>query len=304
MVVVERAATLKAGVLGCFAVALLSPALASTDYCSEVTGSGFVDINVARWGSQPLRSAAGDSLATQARELDSRWRLDPDPQHPLNLGFSWRYSIMDLPGVDTMTNGHLHRMQLPLEGRLKAQGATLIYHAAPVLAVSSNILKAPDLIDADSLQLDAGAVYQRPYSETTAWLLGLRADHRFASYRAYPVLGLCIEPTPDWTLQLALPDLRIERRIGQRLALSLFAGPAGASWHVASKDEARQSQFEYQATAIGLSAHWRFDRDFSLVLDLEQQRDRELAFRLNDNSLVETRVADSTGLRLRGIYRF
>ncbi len=288
-----------------FLILIVSPGLnAMTQYCGGEWQREYFDVNVSIGERQSLQGSTPATVAIQAREFDSRWALNSSDDEPLQAGFRWRYSIVDMQGLDAMGNGHLHGWFVPIEGRVELDGAAVYYEITPGLAVSSNILKSPDLMGRDSFQLSAGAVVRRPASASHDWLLGLRADHRFGSYRAYPVMGLCIEPARDWTLQLALPDLRIEHRIGQRLVLGLFAAPSGASWRVASKDEARQSQFEYKAQAIGLSAQWRLHRAFSLVLELEKQRDRELVFRLNDNSLIEAAAADSSGLRLRGIYRF
>jgi len=284
---------------------LVSPVLnAMTQYCSDEWQREYFDVNVSIAERQSLPGSTPATVAMQARQFDSRWALNSFAEQRLHAGFRWRYSIVDIQGLDAMSNGHLHGWFVPFEGRVEMDESILYYELVPGLAVSSNILKSPDLMGSDSFQLGAGAVVRRPASASHAWLLGLRADHRFGDYKAYPVMGLCIEPAPDWSLQLAIPDLRIEYRIGQHLALGLFAAPAGASWRVASKDEARQSQFEYKATAIGLTVQWRLDPAFSLILELEKQRDRELAFRLNDNSLIETTAADSSGLRLRGIYRF
>ncbi len=285
-------------------LACSSIAGAATDYCTNTSLTRFIDMNVAQWQSSELEQRTASTFAIETRSLQTRWGIEQGDDYARSFGFDWRYSIVDVAGQDSMTNGYQHHWRLPFEGREQHAGYTLHYEIAPALALSSNALKNPQLWGGDSLQLATGAVFQHAFSGSGDWLLGLRADHRFGDYRAYPVVGLCLRPGSDWIMQLALPDLAIRRGMGQGAWFGFFVRPAGETWHVFSRDEQRHSDFIYRALAFGITGNWMVSANLRLVVELEQHSRRELEFSLNDLTRVETDVADELGFRLRGIYRF
>ena len=226
--------------------------------------------------------------------------FNSDKKHTRSIGFNFQYTIVDLESINAQSNGHLHTWDFPFEGRLSKADSMLFYTMTPALSVSSNALKNPELIDSDSLQLYAGLVYKKHFSPGNAWFLGFNSDHRFGPHKTYPVVGVCMSPASDWILQLALPDFSILKIFNRGLSLKLFANPIGNQWHVFSKDLTQESDFTYNAIAIGLSAQWRINTSVVVSLDIENQTNRQLSFVLEDNTFINTKAGSSMGLILKG----
>jgi len=281
-------------------VLLLSPQLqATTNYCANDTARHFIRVKTGKLDQARLDTTTPAQVEITSWEFNSAWMLDSEKPHTRSIGFNFRYTIVDLESLNAMTNGHLHTWDFPLEGRLENAASEWFYHITPAISVSSNALKNTGLIDSDGLQLYAGMVYKKNFSLTSAWLLGLRSDHRFGSYKAYPVVGFCMQVAEDWSLQLALPDFAIQKRINSDLSLTLYAEPIGHQWHVFSKDTTRESDFIYSATAIGFLTQWHISTSANVSLAIEQQTDRRLGFELNDSTPVALKAASSTGIMLK-----
>ena len=202
--------------------------------------------------------------------------------------------------INAQSNDHLHTWDFPFEGHLSKANSILFYNITPALSVSSNALKNPELIDSDALQLRAGLVYKKHFSPGYDWLLGINSDHRFGAYKTYPVVGVCMSPASDWILQLALPDFNIQKIFNRGFSLKLFANPIGNQWHIFSKDLTQESNFTYNAIAIGLSAQWRINASLVVSMDIENQTNRQLSFELEDNTFINTKAGSSLGLILKG----
>ena len=276
-----------------------SPLLqATTNYCGDSTPRSFIRVKNGNLNPAQLDTALPARGEITTSEFNSVRVLDSKQPFPDSIGFNFRYTIVDLESIDAMTNGHLHTWDFPLEGRLDGVNSEIFYSITPVLSVSSNALKNPQLINSDGLQLYTGLVYKKISSSGNAWLLGLRSDHRFGSYKAYPVVGICMYPASDWNLQLALPDFSILKRLNSQLSLKLFIQPAGTQWHVFSRDTMRESDFNYDATTTGLSTQWRFNASINVSLVIAKHTGRQFGFVLNDNTFVEAKAASSTGMMI------
>ncbi len=280
-------------VFGLFAA---MPLQANTNYCSKSTARNFIHAKLGRVDQARLDTPAPAQVETSINEINSLWVFDRDPQHTKSIGFNFRYSIVDLESIDAMTNGHLHTWDFPFQGRLSNIDSELFYDITPAISVSSNVLKNPELIGSDGLQLYTSLVYKKNTSVNTAWFLGFRSDHRFGSYKAYPVVGVCIQAANDWILQLALPDFSIQRRFNRRFSLELFVEPVGNQWQVFSKDKTRESNFIYDAMMTGLAAKWRIDNSMNVSLAMQNQTNRRFSFVLDNNSFVESEAESARGL--------
>ena len=269
---------------------------ANTDYCSKSTVRDFFRAKLGRVDQARLDTAAPAQVETSITEINSVWVFDRDSQHTRSVGFNFRYSIVDLESIDAMTNGHLHTWDFPFQGRLNNIDSELFYNITPAISVSSNALKNPELIGSDGLQLYTGMVYKKNTSVDTAWLLGFRSDHRFGSYKAYPVVGVCMQTANDWVLQLALPDFSIRKRFNREFSLKLFVEPVGNQWQVFSKDKTRESNFVYDAMATGLAAKWRIDDSMNVSLVIQNQTNRRFSFALDDNTFVESEAESGRGV--------
>jgi len=203
------------------------PLHATTNYCSNNTARDFTRIKTGILNQAQLNTVTPAQVKITTTEFNSKWVFDRERHHTKSIGFNFRYTIAGLESINAMTNGHMHTWDFPLEGRIDNTNSNLYYNITPALSVSSNALKNPQLIDSDSLQFYSGVVYKKNISSENAWLLGFRSDHRFGSYKAYPVVGVCMQLARDWSLQLALPDFKIVNNINSKFSLKLFAKPVG-----------------------------------------------------------------------------
>jgi hypothetical protein len=272
----------------------------ATNYCSNGTAQHFIRAEFGRLDQAQLDTAMPAQVEFTTTGLNSAWVFAREQQHTRSIGFNFQYTNVKLESIDAMTNGHLHTWDFPYEGRLSNTGSELFYDITPAISVSSNALKNPELIDADGLQLNLGLVFKKNISLDNAWLAGLRADYRFGPYRAYPVVGVCMQPARDWDLQLAFPDFSVLKRFNRGISLELFAEPVGNQWHVFSKDLTQDSDFGYNAIAIGLSAQWHISASINVGLVIENQTNRHLRFVLEDNTFIEVKAESSTGMVLKG----
>ena len=248
---------------------------------------------------EKLQDAAlddGTETGFSQRDLTSGLVVSHSKQQSVAIGFNFQYTIVDFDdSITPMTNGHLHNWNFPVSTHRKGSDHTLDYYLTPVISVSSNGLKNPELLDHEALQLWAGAVYRKDLGKESDWLVGFRADHRFGDYRVYPVAGICWQPNQDWYLQLALPDFSISRYFSSGIKIKLFAGPEGNRWHVFSADTTNSSDFTYSTIISGISVEWQLNPTMSLALDAIQHSAREFSFALDDGTPVETRAQSSTG---------
>jgi len=267
-------------------------AAVSSQYCG--TEQNFISLS-----AEKLQDAAlddGTEVGFSQRDLTSGLVVSRSKQQSVAIGFNFQYTIIDVDdSITPMTNGHLHNWNFPVSAHRKGSDHTLDYYLAPVISVSSNGLKNPDLLDNESFQLWAGAIYRKSLSKKSGWLVGFRSDHRFGDYRVYPVAGICWQPDQDWHLQLALPDFRISRYFSNGINIKLFAGPEGNRWHVFSADTMNSSDLTYNAIISGISVEWQLNPTVSVALDAIQHSARELSFALEDGTPVETNAQSSTG---------
>ena len=252
--------------------------------------------------AEKLQDAAlddGTDVGLSQRDLTSTLILSRGEEQSIAIDFNFLYTIVDFDdSITPMTNGHLHNWNFPVSFHRKGNDYTLDYYLAPVISVSSNGLKNPDLLDLDSLQLWAGAIYRKDLSEESSWLLGFRSDHRFGPHRVYPVAGICWQPGEGWNMQLALPDFSISRYFSNGINIKLFAGPEGNRWHVFSADTMNSSDFIYNAIVTGISVEWQINPTVNVALDAIQHSAREFSFALDDGTPVETGAQSSTGFSL------
>ncbi len=273
---------------------------AATSFCSSNSAQNFIRLKAGNLDQAQLNTATPAQVEFSTYGFNSAWVFDREKQHTRSIGFNFQYTIVDLESINAMTNGHLHTWDFPLEGHLVNSDSELFYNITPAISVSSNALKNPELIDGDGLQLYVGTVYKKITSPESSWLLGFRSDHRFGSYKAYPVVGVCMQPAGGWDLQLAFPDFSIQKHFNRELSLKLFAEPVGNQWHVFSKDKTRESNFTYEAIAIGLSAQWLINASVNLSIAIENQTNRRFNFTLDDNSVVSVKAESSGGVMFTG----
>ncbi len=270
-------------------------AVAGNQYCNDDINQHHIGLSTGKLQNAALDSGAEVSFSRD--ELSTGIIASSEDNHSMAIDFNFQYTIVGFDdAVSPMTNGHLHSWDFPVSWHNKGADYTLDYYLAPVISVSSNVLKNPDLLDREGMQLWTGMLYKKTLNQESAWLLGFRSDHRFGPYQVYPVVGICWQPDANWQLQLALPDFSIRRFFSNGINIKLFAEPDGNKWHVFSKDKTKNSDFIYNAIVTGLSIEWRINSTLRLELSAVKHSRREFSFALDDGTLVETGAKSSTGL--------
>lgn len=275
-------------------VALSSTLLAANNqYCGTKQSHAILS-------AEKLKNAAlddGTEVAFFRWNFASGLIVNREQDHEVTVNFNFQYAIISFDDTITpMTNGHLHSWDFPVTVHRKGAGYSFDYYLAPAIAVSSNGLKSPDLLDSDALQLWAGAIYKKELNQESTWLLGFRSDHRFGPYRAYPVAGFCWQPNANWQLQLVLPDFSIRRFFSNGINIKFFAEPDGNKWHVFSKDTTNNSDFITNAIVAGLSIEWQINSTVTFGISAVQHSKREFSLALDDGTRVDTNAQSSTGV--------
>ena len=283
--------------LVCVAFSTQLSAAANNQYCTNDVKQYHIAVSADALKKAPLDTGAEVELSR--RELNTGITTSNKQDHSTAIDFNWQYTIINLDDSTTaMTNGHLHSLDFPVSWQRKDSSHTLDYYLAPVISVSSNALKNPDLLDSEALQLWAGMVYKNEMGKKSDWLLGVRADHRFGPYRVYPVAGVCWQPDANWQLQLALPDFSIRRFFSKGINMRLYAEPDGNKWHVFSDDTTENSDFFYNAIVTGISLEWQINPTFWLEFSAIKHSGRDFSFTLEDGTQLVTGAASSTGLEV------
>ena len=269
----------------------------SNQYCENDVKRHHIDLYGGKLQSAPLDT--GTEVTLSRRELRAGVATDSEQNHSMAFDFNFQYTIASFDdSIAPMTNGHLHSWDFPVSWRNKGTDYSLDYYLAPVISVSSNVLKNPDLLDREAMQLWTGMIYKKHLDQESAWLLGFRSDHRFGPYRLYPVAGFCWQPNANWQLQLALPDFSIRRHLSSGINLKFFISPDGNKWHVFNKDTTRSSDFFYNALVTGLTVEWRINSTVRLEFNVVEHLRRRFSFALIDGTVVETNAESSTGVAM------
>jgi len=205
---------------------------------------------------------------------------------------------------EPQSNGDLHTLYVPVHWWKQREQQTNRVSVAPAISVSSNALKNPDEMSSDSMQLWLALEHRRQASTSFQWLLGLCADHRFGSYKGYPIAGLLWQPSERWSVRLAFPDSNVSYKITQAWFLSVSASPDGNEWHVLDSELQRRSKYIREAWHLEGRLSWQFHPAWTLSVAVGRAFEQELQFSLEDNRVEKTELDDasSVAVELRWIF--
>ncbi len=274
------------------------PLSAFNQYCDSSLEPGYVEIDYGKQHDYQLET--GTVVEVSTVEANAAWLVSDKPDHSLSVGIETLYTILGFNLITPMTNGHLHTWGFPLTGSYNKNGAEILYNLTPAISVSSNALKNPELIDEESLRLETKLVYKKSLLNKHAWVVGFMSDYRFGDYRLYPLVGVCLQPTQDWLLQLTLPDFSIRKIFSSGVNLIFYATPEGNNWHVFSEDLQRNSDLRYHTIVTGIKAEWLITPTIELSLDLEQQNKTEFSLVLDDDSSIQFDAESTLQFKLKG----
>jgi hypothetical protein len=238
-------------------------------------------------------TALGEGASIAAEEYQASVFLPPGTagQWQIRAGLDYQYTHYDYVGVNSRDRD-LHRLQLPVNFSSDNDVWRISGYVAPGIATSSNIFK--DFLDRGSgddwfvsARLEAGR-----NSGDKTWLAGLAYDRSFGKDRAYPVLGLAVEPAEDLVLRIAFPDSEVRWQPSDRQTLSGRVFPAGFVWRVVTDDF--QDSFDYRTEGVRLQATWsyRFGSRMNIDVSIAHEIDRRHELYDDQLSPIVTDVED------------
>lgn len=175
----------------------------------------------------------------------------------IRVGYGHRYSVIDFQGmpVDPSSNGHLHTLYMPIDlSSLLDESWTL--QLQPAISISSNLLKDPDEIRGDGLQLNFALARRLAESGDTHWTAGVCGDHRFGAWRVYPTLAWIMEGE-TLSLRIGYPDNLARVRLGRDWSTGMRLYPDGNRWLV-HDDDIADSVYEHEGWRLEGFLDWRF----------------------------------------------
>ncbi|UCH46531.1 MAG: hypothetical protein JSU95_10390 [Betaproteobacteria bacterium] len=148
-------------------------------------------------------------------------------------------------------------------------------------------MKDPKQYDADALQLLVAVVWKRPLSEATGFRYGICGDHRFGSYKIYPLVSFEWKPHSDWSVELGFPMAEVRYRVASGFGTSLRLAPSGNEWYVKDKSLQFDSQFVYESYLLNWNFNWQAYKGLIVSADIGWQFENEYELTLLDGSRAQ-----------------
>ena len=271
---------------------------AAVDICDRPNVSSHVSFGAAAGDKATLNDGLGE-VEQEDYSVDLGYQFAND----WSLGVGHRYTIFRFAPIEPQTNGHVHTLFVPVHRVKQTEGKRFRLSVAPALSASSNVVKDPGEYDADAMQLLAAAVWRDALSEATGLSYGVCGDHRFGSYRIYPVLSFNWQPRPDWTIDLGFPTASLRYQATRRFDSSVRLAPNGNEWYVKDKSLRNASQFIYESYLLEWAFNWRAYEHFVMTAGIGWQFHNRYELTLLDGSQVRlssdsfTRVGASLAWR-------
>lgn len=252
---------------------------AGVDICQQADDNSYFSVGVYRGGDADLDGNLGsieqDSyLSELLLRLNENW----------SLGVGHNYTIMRPGGFDLQTNGHLHTLYFPLHWKRPSGGRHFRATLAPAVSVSSNVLKEPDEYGSDAVQVLGALEWDRAVSETLGLRYGVCGDHRFGSYRVYPLLSVDWRPHVDWLLELGFPATALSYEASKSFDSSLRLAPNGNEWYVKDKSLEHHSKLRYESLLLEWALNWHPHERLTLTASIGRQFRNRYDMKLLDGS--------------------
>lgn len=212
-----------------------------------------------------------------------------------------RYDILDLPDVDgavPATNGHVHRFSLAATW----QRPRWRVHVEPVIAVSSNVARAPQRLRASDVLPVAAVERAVARNETNALWIGASADTRLGRWLPYPTVRRTNDPAAGTHWQLGFPESFVRRRLAPAWSASVGLAPDGAQWQVRDRGFEHRTRVRLRAWRAEAALHWQSHGTIAVELFAGRAFAGRLRYALHDGRTVALHVPDTSyaGARVTG----
>lgn len=265
----------------CFAL-LCANSLAAVDICDRPVVDSQVSFGFSTGDKAQLDNGLGD-VEQEDYKLDSLYSFE----NAWSVGIGYRYKILRFDPIEPQTNGHLHTLFVPIHRQSQSGGKDFRFSIAPALSASSNVMKDPSQYDTDALQLLAALVWRSPLSESTGLRYGICGDHRFGSYKIYPVVSYDWQFDRDWSVELGFPMAEVRYQVTSSIGTSLRLAPNGNEWYVKDKSLQFDSQFVYESYLLNWNFNWQVYKGLIVNADIGWQFENQYELTLLDGSRVK-----------------
>lgn len=251
----------------------------------SVAGAGELSLFYRGYTDADLRDVT-DNPSVESRSMGGAWRWRDTASDPAGAWtLDYRYDTLLVRSGQPASNGHLH--SLGLAGEWRIGDYTLILE--PALQASSNMFKNLDF-RSDALVLEASGYRNQPLDDGRAWQWGLAADHRFGTYRIYPLLGYRT-PLAGGELELLLPRRLAYTGSNGRWAIALEK--TGRRWATLDKERTVEGKTRYDDWQFGVEYRLRLPERIEWTLGAGIAFRRELRYLDLEAGVVERRLDDS-----------
>ncbi|MDC0661517.1 hypothetical protein [Marinobacter sp. SS21] len=230
---------------------------------------------------------------------ESRLQLDSTPSTP--QGTHWlahhNYRVFALPEVNgsaAAANGHVHTLALHGQRSLHSWQLEL----APVLAVSSNILRNLKTLSLSDWQLQGSAVRAVDLSSWGSGMWGVRVDSRLGDYRPYPTAQWRQAFSNGSQLALGVPDSSALWRWHPQLTMRLSLGPDGGQWRVRDDALRQAGELRQRRWHSSLAVEWQLLASLRLRLGASYYFRERWRYQLSDGAKVRLNRPNHTALWL------
>lgn len=271
----------------------------NVDICGQPAAFPYLSAGYLADENQDIDGGLGE-----VQQVNTVFDLLLRPNDTWSFGVGHRYAILDFDSLEPETNGHLHTLFVPLHRQSRSETGSFRASIAPALSTSSNILKDPGEYSADALQLLAALEWGRSLGRKANLRFGVCGDHRFGSYRIYPLISVDWQPNADWSIEVGFPTLQARFRISSRFSSSVRFTPDGNEWHVAGKSLENQSRLVYEAYLLEWTLSWQASRSLAVTASVGRQYQNRYEMTLQDGSQVQLSSEPATRIGAAMVWRF
>lgn len=290
-------------VCGAVGLCLAAVEVEASALCDGTAGSAAVQFHYGIYDNADIDSGGlsnEDSLFSHFDVGTEQWGL----RHQYRAFEFEEFASSGLQEDVLQTNGDVHQLSGRWQWRQETARSGWSVALAPLLSVSSNLLKEPGEIGSDAWQVHAYGEYQQALNQQWRFLLGGCVDDRFGRYRFYPSGGVIWQPRPELRLRLAFPDSRVDLDLTPRWRLYLSASPNGGIWQVHNEELDNLSRFRYRSLRLTAGALWELHPQWQIGLEWGADLQRKFYFRRTDGSAGRAAADSAQFAALRLVWRW
>lgn len=140
------------------------------------------------------------------------------------------------------------------------------------------------------------------YTPQLSLSAGFAYSRIFGDDEYFPAAGLTWTPTDKWSFQLVFPRPGITYALSKRLKFELGASPAGGKWNIqdprANRNDGEEYTFEFEGWRLGTGIEYQWTDHWSFLADIGTTLRRSYCIENDDETILDSDVDDTIGVRL------